>query len=68
MTDYERDIAAIATWERDEQPRRSTGPRRTQDDVARCYECGQDIDDDRPFLFDGRTFCSRAHLDAWVRR
>lgn len=50
----------------DERPMPSAGHRRTRDDVARCYYCGEDTDA-RPSL-DGHTFCSRACLDAWVRR
>lgn len=43
------------------------GRRRTQDDVAVCYECGKDIDDP-PTRLDSHEFCSRACMDAWVRR
>ena len=52
--------------ERSESAPRPTGPRRTQDDVARCYYCGADTDE-RPSL-DQHTFCSRECTDAWVRR
>lgn len=44
-----------------------TSHRRTQDEIAVCYECGQDIDA-QPVRLDSHEFCSRECLDAWVRR
>jgi hypothetical protein len=34
---------------------------------ARCYCCGEDIED-RSVLFDGHEFCGRECMDTWVRR
>ena len=65
MTDYTPGWSVLfpEPHERDEQPRRATGPRH---ESAICYECGADCDE--PVTFDGHTFCSREHLDSWVRR
>lgn len=61
----ERDVDAIQTWEHESgYIGRATGPRR--EPPTACYECGDDADE--PVYFDAHFFCSRACLDAWVRR
>ncbi len=55
----ERDIEAIQTYERDEQPAHRSGRR---DPPARCYNCGRDIEDSTVLLY-GASFCSGACED-----
>jgi hypothetical protein len=58
----DRDIAAIATWERepDGYIGRSTGPRR--EPPAVCYNCGRELDDVTALLYG--AFCSGACSEA----
>jgi hypothetical protein len=47
VNSYDRDLDAIATWERESSYAPRTGPRR---ELAICYECGREIE--QPSQFD----------------
>ena len=55
----ERDIKAIASYERDETPEHRSGRREPS---AICYTCGQPIEDSTVLLY-GASFCSGACED-----
>lgn len=42
-------------------------PRRRQEDVGVCYECGSDLDEP-PVTLEGHSFCSRPCMDKSVGR
>ena len=54
----ERDIEAIASYDRDETPAHRSGRR---EPPARCYNCGRDIEDATVQLYG--SFCSGACED-----